>query len=70
MERPGAVPEEFDDHIRQLVMDLQVLACQTDMTRVATFMMANEGSNRHYRFIGIPDGHQTTFAPSTDPEQD
>src|SRR5262245_61809886 len=56
MERPTAVPEEFDDHVK-MVMDLEVLAFQTDMTRVITLMMAREGSNRPYRSIGISDGH-------------
>jgi hypothetical protein len=37
--------------------DLMVLAFQSDLTRVATFMIANEGSNRSYPFIGVPDGH-------------
>ena len=56
MERPTAVPDEFEDHVR-LVLDLQVLAYQTDMTRVVSLMMAREGSNRPYRNIGISDGH-------------
>ena len=37
--------------------DLMVLAFQADLTRVATFVMANEGSNRNYDFIGAPGGH-------------
>jgi len=52
MERPTAVPEEFEAHVK-MVMDLQVLAYQTDMTRVITLMMAREGSNRPYRNINI-----------------
>lgn len=56
MERPTAVPDEFEDHVK-LVMDLQVLAYQTDMTRVVSLMMAREGSNRPYRNINISDGH-------------
>ncbi|HMY76826.1 MAG TPA: DUF1552 domain-containing protein, partial [Blastocatellia bacterium] len=56
MERPTAVPEEFEEHVR-MVMDLQALAFQTDLTRVITLMMAREGSNRPYRNIGISDGH-------------
>lgn len=40
-----------------LLSDLLVLAFQTDATRVATFVFANEGSNRSYSFIGVPDGH-------------
>jgi hypothetical protein len=56
LERPTAIPDEFEDHVR-LVMDLQVLAYQSDLTRVITLMMAREGSNRPYRNIGISDGH-------------
>lgn len=56
MERPSAIPDEFEDHVK-LVMDLQVLAYQSDLTRVITLMMAREGSNRPYRNIGISDGH-------------
>jgi hypothetical protein len=56
IERPTAVPEEFEDHFK-LMVDLMALAFQTDMTRVITMMMAREGSNRAYRSIGIADGH-------------
>jgi Protein of unknown function (DUF1552) len=56
MERPTSVPDEFEDHVK-MMMDLQVLAFQTDMTRVISLMMAREGSNRAYRTIGISDGH-------------
>jgi hypothetical protein len=56
MERPTAIPEEFEDHVK-MVVDLQALAFQTDMTRVISLMMAREGSNRPYRTIGISDGH-------------
>jgi hypothetical protein len=37
--------------------DLMVLAFQTDVTRVGTFVLCNEGSNRPYGFIGVPEGH-------------
>jgi hypothetical protein len=56
MERPTAVPEEFEDHVK-MVMDLMALAFQADLTRVITLMMAREGSNRPYRSIGVSDGH-------------
>ena len=39
------------------MFDLMVLAFQTDTTRICTFMYANEGSNRSYAFIGVPEGH-------------
>ena len=53
---PGGVPQDYGEHIR-LMGDLLVLALQADLTRVATFMLANEGSNRSYRDIGVPEGH-------------
>jgi hypothetical protein len=53
---PGSVPDDFGEHIR-LMSDLLVLAFQADLTRVATFMLANEGSNRSYKEIGVPEGH-------------
>jgi hypothetical protein len=48
--------EHYQEHIR-LMGDLLVLAFQTDLTRVATFPLANEGSNRPYRHIEVPEGH-------------
>jgi Protein of unknown function (DUF1552) len=56
MKRPDGIPHEFAEHVR-LMFDLMALAFQTDMTRVATFVMANEGSNRSYPSIGVSDGH-------------
>ncbi|MBC8116185.1 MAG: DUF1552 domain-containing protein, partial [Candidatus Saccharimonas sp.] len=50
------VPKELDEHIG-LMFELMALAFQTDTTRVATFMMANEGSNRSYPMVGVNDGH-------------
>lgn len=54
--RPSGIPADYQEHIR-LLFDMLVLAFQTNQTRVATFIMANEGSNRSYRFIDVPDGH-------------
>jgi hypothetical protein len=68
MERPTAVPEEFEDHVR-LVMDLQALAWQSDLTRVITLMMAREGSNRPYRNLNISDGHHNLTHHQNDAEK-
>jgi hypothetical protein len=54
--KPEETPETYKDHLR-LLADLLVLAFQTDQTRVATFVFANEGSNRNYAFLGVPEGH-------------
>jgi hypothetical protein len=54
--KPTGVPASYEEHIK-LMGDLMVLAFQTDVTRVATFVVANEGSNKPYAFAGVPEGH-------------
>jgi hypothetical protein len=54
--RPTGIPKDYGEHIR-LMGDLLALAFQTDVTRVSTFVFANEGSNRSYPFIDVPEGH-------------
>lgn len=66
VERPAGVPAEFVDHLK-LMFDLQVLAFQTDMTRMITFMTGPEQSNRTYREIGIPDVHHSLSHHRNDP---
>ncbi len=56
MELPPRIPRELDEHLR-LMFDLLAIAFETDTTRVATIMLANEGSNRSYPNIGVMDGH-------------
>ena len=58
LERPAGVPETFTEHAK-LMFDLQVLAFQTDLTRVITFMVGREFGGRTYREIGIPEGHHS-----------
>ena len=53
---PVGIPKEHEEHIR-LMLDMLVLAFQGDLTRVATFMISNEGSNRSYKFIEVSEGH-------------
>lgn len=55
-ETPSGIPSKFEDYI-QVMFDMLVLAFQTDSTRVATFLLANEGSNRAFPELGIPEGH-------------
>lgn len=57
-EIPEGVPESYEEHAR-LMCDMMVLAFQSDTTRICTFMLANEGSNRSYRNIGVGDGHHS-----------
>src|SRR5580700_1990718 len=66
MERPVGIPGTFEEHAK-LMSDLLVIAWQTDMTRVITFMMARESSNRSYREIGVPDGHHSVTHHQNDP---
>lgn len=56
VETPAGIPSEYVDHI-QLLFDTMVLAFQTDSTRVATFLLAHDGSNRSFDQIGISEGH-------------
>jgi hypothetical protein len=48
--------DHMSDHVH-LMIDLMVLAFQTDLTRVATLPIANDGSNRPYKMIDVPEGH-------------
>ncbi len=66
LEIPEGVPPEYADHIR-LMLDMMVLAFQTDSTRIATMMFANAASNRDYRHIGVPDGHHDLSHHGGDP---
>jgi hypothetical protein len=63
---PKGIPESYAEHLK-LLADLMVLAFQTDTTRVATFVLANEGSNRSYPFIGVRDGHHSISHHGHDP---
>jgi hypothetical protein len=53
---PDRPPSSYADHIR-LMADMMVLAFQTDSTRIATFMLAHDGSNRSFPEVGVGDGH-------------
>ena len=59
LDRPVGVPQAFGDHAK-LMFDLQVLAFQADITRVVTFQLTRELSNRTYPEIGVPDPHHPT----------
>jgi hypothetical protein len=50
------VPFDYEEHIK-LMYDLMVLAYQADVTRVITFMVSREVSNRTYSQVGVTDGH-------------
>jgi uncharacterized protein DUF1552 len=68
LDRPATVPAVWEDHVK-LMFDLQVLALQTDMTRVITFQLARETSTRTYPQIGVPDPHHPVSHHTNDPEK-
>jgi hypothetical protein len=68
LDRPVGVPAAYADHAR-LMFDLQVLALQGDVTRVITFQLARETSNRTYTEIGVPDPHHPLTHHGNDPEK-
>src|SRR5688572_5305413 len=68
LDRPVGVPAAYADHAR-LMFDLQVLAMQGDVTRVMTFQLARETSNRTYPEIGVPDPHHPLSHHGNDPDK-
>jgi len=68
LDRPTGVPAAYADHAR-LMFDLQALALQGDITRVITFQLARETSNRTYAEIGVPEPHHPLTHHGNDPEK-
>src|SRR5207245_2626879 len=68
IDRPGAIPDDYMQYTK-LMIDMMVVAWQTDMTRVASFMLGRDGSNRAYREIGISDGHHSISHHQGDAER-
>ena len=67
-DRPTGVPAAYADHAR-LMFDLQLLALQGNITKVVTFQLARETSNRTYPEIGVPDPHHPLTHHGNDPEK-
>jgi hypothetical protein len=65
---PIGVPEAFEDHAG-LMFDLMVVAYQSDLTRVSTFMMAREASQRTYPVLAIPETHHDVSHHGNQPEK-
>ena len=65
-DRPAGIPGTFGEHSR-LMFDLLALAYETDLTRVATFMMGREITGRTYAEIGVPDAHHPISHHQRDP---
>ncbi|MBM3779291.1 MAG: DUF1552 domain-containing protein [Acidimicrobiia bacterium] len=68
VDQPVGVPGRFEDHAR-LMFDLLALAYQTDLTRVGTFMVAKEQSNRAYPEIGVAEPHHPLSHHQNNPEK-
>ena len=65
---PIGIPDQFEEHVK-LMFDLQVLAFQSDITRVITFLLAREGSYRSYPNIGVPEAHHGLSHHGNDQEK-
>src|SRR5262249_11060670 len=65
--QPAGIPTSYDEHAK-LMFDLQVLAYQSDLTRVITFMLGRELTGRTYPEIGVPDSHHPISHHRDDPE--
>jgi hypothetical protein len=68
LDRPVGVPSSYAEHAR-LMFDLQVLAFQSDITRVITLQLARETSNRTYPEIGVSDPHHPLTHHGNDPKK-
>ena len=66
VDQPAGIPDTFGEHAR-LMFDMMALAWETDMTRVATFMMGREITGRTYAEIGVPDAHHPISHHQRDP---
>jgi hypothetical protein len=64
--QPAGIPDTFEAHVR-LLYDLQLLAYQADLTRVATFMYGREQTGRPYPQIGVPEPHHPITHHQADP---
>ncbi len=67
MEQPQGAPPVFEDHLA-LMLDLQLLAFQSDLTRVISFMLSKEQSARPYPQIGVPEAHHPLSHHNNVPE--
>ena len=67
LEQPQGIPPAFEDHLA-LMLDLQILAFQSDLTRVISFMISKEQSPRPYPQIGVPEAHHPLSHHNNIPE--
>jgi hypothetical protein len=67
MEKPYGTPPDFAEHFK-LLTDMVSIAFRADLTRVLTFLITHEGTQRAYREIGISDGHHPLTHHKNNPE--
>jgi len=67
VDAPPGIPPDFAEHV-QLMFDIMLLAFQTDSTRIATLLLAAEGSNHTFPEIGISEGHHNLSHHRGEPE--
>jgi hypothetical protein len=67
VEKPSGIPATFAEYVK-LMFDMQVVAFQADLTRVATMMIGREGSLQAYPEIGVPDSHHPLTHHRGNPE--
>ena len=65
---PAGIPNDYAEHLR-VMCDMLVLAFQADITRVCTFVLANEGSNKNYPALGVREGHHELSHHGRDAEK-
>ena len=68
LEAPVGIPDNYRSHLH-LMFDMMVLAFQSDSTRISSFLLAHDGSNRSFRDIGVPEGHHSLSHHKNDPEK-
>ena len=68
LKSPVGIPENYRAHLR-LMFDMMVLAFQSDSTRISSFLLAHDGSNRSFRDIGVPEGHHSLSHHKNDPDK-
>jgi len=68
MAKPVSAPHDYSEYA-ELMLDLVVVGWQTDMTRVTSFMLGRDGSNRPFPEIEIPDGHHSISHHQGNPER-
>lgn len=66
--KPDGIPKSYKAHIRSM-FDVMALAFKTDSTRIASFMLSNEGSNRSFNHLGVSGGHHALSHHRSDPDK-